>query len=49
MEAKLIIYNILTKFSFEVCDKTPTKIEYIPSVAFLEHKNKIFLEFKPRN
>lgn len=49
MEAKLIIFNILSKFTMEVCDETPKELEFVPGVMSFEYKKKIFLEFKPRN
>lgn len=49
MEAKLLIFNILTKFTIEFCDKTPVKLEIKP-ILFgpFEFKEKIFLELRIR-
>ncbi|CAG9811404.1 unnamed protein product [Chironomus riparius] len=49
MEAKLLIFNLLRKFTFEVCDKTPEKFELAPNFANFELKEKIFIELKLRN
>jgi cytochrome P450 family 9 len=48
MEAKLLIFNILSKFTIEVCDKTPKKLEYVASSSF-DFKEKIFVELCARN
>lgn len=47
MEAKLMVYQFLTEFTFDVCEKTSPKIEFgsaiSPALA-----NPLYLEFKPR-
>lgn len=48
MEAKLLIFTILSKFTIEVCDKTPKKLEFISSFGAFEFKEKIFVELRPR-
>ena len=49
MEAKVLLFNILKKFTFEVCDKTPGNLELKPNFAFFDLKVPIFLELKLRN
>lgn len=48
MEAKLLVFNILSNFTIEVCDKTPEKIELLPSFTQMLLKDRIVVEFKPR-
>jgi cytochrome P450 family 9 len=48
MEVKLLIFNILSKFTFEVCEKTPEKLEMMPSFTQIMFKEKIFVELKAR-
>jgi hypothetical protein len=50
MEAKLLMFYILSKFTVEPCDKTPKKIEFLPDLMSLsiELKKEIFVELKPR-
>lgn len=48
MEVKLLIFSILSKFSIEVCDKTPLKLELIPSFSQLLLKNSIIVEYRSR-
>jgi cytochrome P450 family 9 len=48
MEAKLLLFNVLSKFSMEVCDKTPMKLTMKKTFQF-GIEEKVFLEFKPRN
>lgn len=49
MEAKLLIFYILTKFTIEICDKTPEKIEFKSPFGFFELRNDIFVELKRRS
>ncbi|CAG9811403.1 unnamed protein product [Chironomus riparius] len=49
MEAKLLLFNILRKFTFEVCDKTPEKLELAPSLTNFELKSPIVVALKLRN
>jgi cytochrome P450 family 9 len=48
MEAKLLVFSILSKFSIEVCDKTPQKLELQPSFSQLLFKNDVIVEYKLR-
>lgn len=49
MEAKLLIFNILAKFTIEFCDKTPVKLEIKPNLfGPFEFKEDIFLELRLR-
>lgn len=48
MEAKLLIFNILSNFTIESCDKTPSKIELLPSFSQMLLKDNVIVEFKPR-
>lgn len=48
MEAKLLIFNLLSKFSIEKCDKTPKNIKFNSQFGQFTFKDKIFVEFKPR-
>ena len=49
MIAKLVIFTILSKFTIKVCDETPKKLKFVPSLFTFEYESKIFLELKPRN
>ncbi|KAG5670375.1 hypothetical protein PVAND_000645 [Polypedilum vanderplanki] len=48
MEAKLLIFNVLSKFTMEVCDQTPEKLELIPSMTEITFKKAICVEYRPR-
>ena len=48
LEAKLLIFNILTKFSIETCDKTPKTLKFVPNVMGFEFTEKIYVELRPR-
>lgn len=48
MEAKLLVFNILSNFSIEVCEKTPEKLELLPSFTQMLLKDRIVVEFRPR-
>jgi cytochrome P450 family 9 len=48
MEAKLIIFNILSKFTIETCDQTPKELKLAGTFGQFELKEKIFVELKPR-
>lgn len=48
MEAKLLLFNLLSKFSFEVCSKTPEKIEMKSALGQLGLKENVFVEYKLR-
>lgn len=47
MEAKLVIFTILSKFRFKMCDKTPKQITFIASLTMAVREN-IFVEFEIR-
>lgn len=47
MEAKLLLFNVLSKFTIEVCDETPKKLTMKTTFQF-GIVEKIILEFKPR-
>ncbi|CRL03840.1 CLUMA_CG016440, isoform A [Clunio marinus] len=47
MEAKLLMFNLMSKFNVEKCDKTPEKVTYEPNL-FFRIKEKIYLRFKLR-
>ncbi|CAG9811407.1 unnamed protein product [Chironomus riparius] len=49
VEAKLLLFNILRKFTFDVCDKTPEKFEFKPIMRHFELKHLIYVELKLRN
>jgi len=49
MEAKLLLFNILRKFTFEVCDKTPEKLELAKKIGQFLFTNPVVVELKPRN
>lgn len=48
MEAKLLIFSILSEFSIEICDKTPQKLELVPSFNQMLLKDNIIVEFELR-
>lgn len=48
MEAKLLLFNVLSKFTLEICDKTPKKLEFSRKFADIGFAEKIFIELKPR-
>jgi cytochrome P450 len=48
MEAKILIFNLLSKFRIEVCEKTPMKIEYECIVAPIQ-KNPLYVELIRRS
>jgi cytochrome P450 family 9 len=48
MEAKLLVFCILRKFTIQTCDKTPKSIEFVPDMFTLQLKEDIFVEFKKR-
>lgn len=48
MEAKLLIFNILRKFTIEVCDKTPERLEFSNKTGQFGFKYPLFVEFKAR-
>lgn len=49
MEAKLLIFNILRKFTFEVCEKTPKQLEYGRCLASFDYKESVYVELRPRS
>lgn len=49
MEAKLLIFNILRKFTIEACSKTPKKLELAKKIGQFVFKDPIIVELKPRN
>ncbi|CAG9811405.1 unnamed protein product [Chironomus riparius] len=49
MEAKLLLFNILRKFTFEVCAETPEKFDLKPSFANFDLKQPVVVELKSRN
>lgn len=48
MEAKLLIFSILSHFSIEECEKTPKKLELVPSFSQFLLKNSIIVEYRLR-
>lgn len=48
MEAKLLLFNVLSKFSFEVCDKTPEKIALKSSLGQFALKENVVVDYKLR-
>jgi hypothetical protein len=48
MKAKLLIFSVLSKFTFEICDKTPKKLEFVKKFAVFDFEERIFVELKPR-
>ncbi|KAL7013901.1 hypothetical protein ACKWTF_015640 [Chironomus riparius] len=49
MEAKLLLFNILRKFTFKVCDKTPEKLEMAKKIGQFVFVDPVVVELKPRN
>lgn len=47
MSAKLVIFKLLSKFTIDVCDKTPKKMTYQPNLTFKLNET-IYLNFVPR-
>jgi cytochrome P450 family 9 len=47
MEAKLLLFHILSKFTIEVCDKTPSKLT-LTATVLIDFVEKLFVEFKLR-
>ncbi|CRL01990.1 CLUMA_CG015341, isoform A [Clunio marinus] len=48
MEAKLLLFYLMSKFNVEKCEKTPENVYYEPNMSF-RIKEKIFLKLKLRN
>ncbi len=48
MEAKLLLFNVLRKFTINVCDKTPKKIELKSAMAQFTFKENVVVEYKLR-
>lgn len=47
MEVKLLLFNFLSKFAIEKCDKTPEILTYQADLSF-RFKEKVFLNFRLR-
>lgn len=45
LETKLAFFALLSKYSIEVCDKTPAELKYTMTTAL---KDPVFVELKPR-
>lgn len=48
MEAKLLLFNVMSKFTFDVCDKTPEKLEMKADFGQLGLKENVVVEYKLR-
>jgi hypothetical protein len=48
MEAKLLLFNVLNKFTFEVCDKTPEKIDVKSALGQFSLKENVVVVYKLR-
>ncbi|KAG5667582.1 hypothetical protein PVAND_015559 [Polypedilum vanderplanki] len=49
MEVKVLIFKILSKFTFEACEKTPKKLKAKPSLTEFQFTEDIIVELKPRD
>lgn len=45
LEIKLVFFTILSKYTIEVCEKTPREVNFSQSMAY---KEDVFVELKPR-
>lgn len=46
LEVKLVMFTILSKYTFEVCEKTPRKVTF--SASPLAYKETVYVELKPK-
>ena len=46
LETKLVFYSILSKYTIQVCEKTPPAVNY--STSLMGYKENVFVELKPR-
>ena len=48
MEVKLLLFNVMSKFTFDVCDKTPEKLEMKSALGQLGLKENVVVEYTLR-